>query len=386
MILVFLASLTAGVLGVVNISGINLYYHDLILGFICLYLAGRKYKLIKNAGFVRTVIPFAVISLISLFINTGHLPLSELFQSSLYLVRFLLYFTVYLTVVCLPLESGWWLGGLLASGLIFTLFGYLQYLFFPDLRFLTILGWDPHYYRLTSTFLDPNFAGLYIVLIILLAFNMLGKNLRLFIPVMVFLLGALYLTHSRSGYLAFIGAVTVWVVISKNLKIFIGLLLLVMLLLFIPKGRLDVTDLFRTETTYARLNNWMVTAEFIRKSPIFGFGFNTLKFTAPLAGSTVNNVPSHSSGGIDSSLMVVLATTGVSGLISYLWIFYSAVKLSIREIKLKKSGGMGVLFVCSAAAVFVHSLFNNSLFYPWIMIFLWILIGVIEKETVQKQI
>ena len=49
-------------------------------------------------------------------------------------------------------------------GLLYVWFGLIQYAFLPDTRFLFNLGWDDHYYRLMSTLLDPNFAGMIFVL------------------------------------------------------------------------------------------------------------------------------------------------------------------------------------------------------------------------------
>ncbi|MFH1694146.1 MAG: hypothetical protein ABH880_00035, partial [Patescibacteria group bacterium] len=70
----------------------------------------------------------------------------------------------------------------------------------------------------------------------------------------------------------------------------------------------------------------------------------------------------HSGAGSDSSLLFVLATTGVFGLAAYLAIFTLALQKNT------------CLLACLGALA-VNSLFVNSLFYSAIMVFLWVLLA-----------
>jgi hypothetical protein len=38
--------------------------------------------------------------------------------------------------------------------------------------------------------------------------------------------------------------------------------------------------------------------------------------------------------------------------------------------------------ISALAALLIHSLFNNSLFYAWIMIWWWIFMGIVERDTI----
>jgi hypothetical protein len=40
---------------------------------------------------------------------------------------------------------------------------------------------------------------------------------------------------------------------------------------------------------------------------------------------------------------------------------------------------LAIAFISMISAIIVHSNFNNSLFYAWIMIWIWILLGVVER-------
>ena len=44
-------------------------------------------------------------------------------------------------------------------GVVLSLIGFLQLLYYPDLEPLYRYGYDPHKNRLFSTFLDPNLLG-----------------------------------------------------------------------------------------------------------------------------------------------------------------------------------------------------------------------------------
>lgn len=59
-----------------------------------------------------------------------------------------------------PLKA-WWA---MLPILLTAWFGWWQYLLLPDVRWLYILGWDNHYWRLVSTQLDPGYAGVLLVL------------------------------------------------------------------------------------------------------------------------------------------------------------------------------------------------------------------------------
>ena len=56
---------------------------------------------------------------------------------------------------------------------------------YPDLRNLWYLGWDPHYYRVFATLLDPNYVGILLVLTIFVWIYIWVNNKKLriwFVP------------------------------------------------------------------------------------------------------------------------------------------------------------------------------------------------------------
>jgi O-antigen ligase len=384
LISLFLFSLIFGQLGSVMVfPGVFVYIHDVFL--IILVSVGlikffklRKFKLGTLAG---TILAYIFISIVSLFINVGHLPVSQLAAGSLYLWRWALYSLVYILVIQEYIKAEFWLKILYFAGCLFSLIGLIQYIFYPQLSNLQYLGWDPHYLRLFSTFLDPNFASLFIVLTILSGlffwseFPVWSNTLLIGLNLI-----ALVLTYSRSGYLALFSGIALWTILLKKWRIFGVLIVFGLIFAVIPKSPLDVTRLDRTISSVARIDNWAKSWQLVEKSPVIGFGFNTLAYVKqnPFHTGTGGYI-SRAGAGVDNSMFFILATTGFVGLIAFGWLIAKIYLGGKRIIDKKKNQKVGVLLISSFSAVLIHSLFNNSLFYAWIMIWLWVLVGFCES-------
>ncbi len=84
---------------------------------------------------------------------------------------------------------------------------------------------------------------------------------------------------------------------------------------------------------------------------------------------------SHAAGGVDSSILFLLVTTGVVGLSAYLYLLYMA---NVSDKSKKNTTQIQNLYLSSVCALLMHSLFVNSLFYPWVLLWMWILIASME--------
>jgi hypothetical protein len=67
----------------------------------------------------------------------------------------------------------------------------------------------------------------------------------------------------------------------------------------------------------------------------------------------------HACSGADSSLLFILATTGVVGGLIFLGMLYQMIFLSAGNT-------YGLIFRSSAFALLAHSLFVGSIFYTWV--------------------
>jgi hypothetical protein len=232
-----------------------------------------------------------------------------------------------------------------------VIFGLIQYFFWPDFTSFKSLNWDPHLYRLVSTFFDPTFTALIYLFLIIIAF--LDKKFPFRKIVLVISYLALALTYSRSSYLCFFIAFTFIAYQKKNLKIFLLSSLLIFSTIFLlPRFEGEGTKLERTSSITAKVENYKEGFHLFLKSPIIGHGYNNLFYVRQ-----IKNQNSHANSGFDGSLMTILSTCGLVGLILFL--------LGLKNILIQGNLITKTILI----SVFFHSLFANSLLYPWILLF-----------------
>jgi O-antigen ligase len=359
-----------------NLAGIDIPLQpiDIIVGCGALYALIKKFP--KPAVFKRFIgfLVFAVFSFVfSIFIFKSFNLVYGLF----YLIRLAayIYFISYVwnfakKKININLLKDCLLGVSVAS----AMFGWVQFFTFPDIKPFFVWGWDMHLFRLVGTFLDPTFLGLIIVFGLILSIykNINGWNWKN-ILVTAFLLISLAYTYSRASYLAFIAAVLTIIYLEKKFKELLFFVLgLIVLVFLLPTAKNHSIELFRSFSVVARIEDYQTTLKIFSASPVFGIGYDNMciayqKFVG------FQDFSSHACSGSDSSLLYILATTGITGFIIFLTLLTKIAEL------VKKSVEGRVLIACSLALL-VHSLFSNSLFYPWIFGYILILLILAVKE------
>jgi len=262
------------------------------------------------------------------------------------------------------------LDSLLAVSIFSSLFGWVQFFIVPDIKPFFIYGWDIHLFRLVGTFLDPAFLGLIIVFGLLVSVTRMveAKNKK-YLGIILFLLVSLAFTYSRGSYLALFAGLIVIALYNKILKKVIFFILIFTTLLFaLPTSKNHSIELFRSFSAIARIEDYKTTLQIFSKSPIFGVGYNNMCI-AYRKYIGFQDFSSHHCSGSDSSLLLVLTTTGIAGFIVFVYSIYKI------WVSLKRNSGFQIL-ASGFAAILVHSLFSNSLFYPWIIGYLIILLAL----------
>jgi len=249
--------------------------------------------------------------------------------------------------------------GLLGFGFWTLVWGLGQYLFLPDMRFLSILGWDDHYFRLVGTQFDPNFMGVIFVLLFLLSQTLTveKKTKKIVVGLQVLLLLGLALTFSRSAFLSFVvSQVFFW---RLQIKKYWPIILLTIFIFLIPKPAGEGVVLTRTASIEARLENSHQSVTNLNGWRwLTGKGlFNSTK------DSYVDEIYTRADHATlpDNLVLMILEGTGIVGLMLVLIVgFQVFFHLS------KKYPKANVFLV----AVLVHAMFNNSLFQPFVFIVL----------------
>jgi len=366
------------------------YAHDLVLAtFIFVFLIfsfciKRKFILPPVANLVIIFILFATISLVN---SLRFFSSDEVLIGGLFLIRFFLYFFLYLAVTNFVKKEDvpFWLRTLLGAGLTLAVFGFLQLVFVPDLSFLQPYGWDPHVGRLTSTFLDPNFAGLFLVFsfnlsLALFYFNFLKNYGRVFLVIPLVFLIALILTFSRSSYLAWVGSLFSYGIFLSKKTLFVFLPFFLLAIIFLPRMAERISGAVSLDiTAKARIVSWQNAYKIIRDNLIFGVGYNNYRFAQMKYGFFDLERPEGglSGAGSDSSLLLVFATTGIFGFLVFLAILLRIFLLSFRQ---KNISPAALTVFSSLIALLIHSVFVNSMFYPWISAWFWIILGLMVVE------
>lgn len=284
-----------------------------------------------------------ILSLIPAFFRYGQ---TATLIGLMYSLRWLVYSLFFLCLLLLriPIRNL-----IIFLSCILVISGLFQYFFLPDTRFLLALGWDDHFNRVIGTILDPGFLGLIYVFILLFT-----KNKILWISTFI----ALILTYSRASYLAFLAG------FAFTRKSFLKILLLFTVTVTVttlirPGG--DGVKLERLYSVFSRFSSWQQAIRIFSDNPLLGIGFNVYRYAQRDYG--YENDPkwqsSHANAGSDSSLLFVLATTGIIGIIAYLY-YLKAISYQLKA---------------ATAALLVHSLFLNSLFYPFILLWLALLMA-----------
>ncbi len=438
-ILIALLPVIGELMRVPFLGGQGVLISDVAIGIlvICWVVVkiSKQEKISKNIV-IAPLLFFTGIALFSLLQSLIFLQPTEVLAGSFYLVRFIEY-TLLAVIIADKIKTPQQIKKILYftifSAVLIAIAGFIQLAIYPDLGKLKEFGWDPHINRLVSTWLDPNFVGGLFSLMISLLLGIaiytkgLKKRLGLFIIIAVFA-AALFLTYSRSAYIAAgLGIITIGLLKSRKILIMATILGLAAFSI-LPRAQERANDLIHSAqslmfntaenpdpTARLRIKSWDQTLQLIIKRPLLGGGYNTLR-SVKFQEGFVENTAIHSASGSDSSVLTILATTGILGLIPFLWLYLNVLKQSfrnwnafapsgLRRVNWFTTGspdiasaegnghdrslrrvndingfypqGYGLGLFAGTISLIGHSFFVNSLLFPQIMIFIWILAGIL---------
>jgi O-antigen ligase len=320
---------------------------------------------------IKLFLCFIGVGLISLLINPLHLTLLQLGVSSIYLLRFLS-FGLFFFSLRTDADKAFLQKGLLMSGVSIVILGFLQYFLYSSLRNRFYLGWDEHLHRLFTVFFDPNFAGMFFVLLLLYLWHGLFHKIytqKVLYPLIALTSLALLLTYSRSSYVCLGIGITILFLIEKKkreLRLFFVGIGLLFLLLF-PTFATNNTYLFRVASSLSRVNSYVEGWNIAKDHLVLGVGFNTYRYSVEKSGyhHPSDIAYNHSEAGNDNSFLFVLGTTGIVGLLIYLCFLYSLMKTYAV-------GNAKSIVVASLCVMIVGSFFNNVLFYTPLLFWMFI--------------
>jgi O-antigen ligase len=231
---------------------------------------------------------------------------------------------------------------------------------------------------------EPNTFGGYLLFLGSITAGMLlnaknGRHRQLYIFLILAIVPSLLFTQSRASYLGMIVACFV-IGLSVRHRIVITGILAVSLLLspfFLPQevkdrilytfsqpeesGQIHVGEIRLDTSTSARITSLKQIIKDWPKQPIFGYGVTGYQF-------------------LDSQYPRVLIETGIIGLIAFLYLLYSILKLTInrmRDVKTPDFKGLTIGFFAGYIGLLFHALGANSFIIVRIMEPFWFFTGII---------
>lgn len=344
----------------------SIYLHDILIILLLILYGKDVIKLLPKISKHKYLIAFIALSALSLILATSFLGFLELLISSFYLWRFLAYILFFYILaqkkVALNLQFY-----IYASIVLTLLLGFIQYFYFPSLESIFAANWDRHLNRLAGSWLDTGFTGIILSLQFLYLLNLgklenNSKYLRYLLLVLTFV--AVLLTYSRSSFIALLLGSIVLASSKKMTKIIIPIFIFFIIgLLLLPQTFGEGTKLGRISTINSRLGSWQQGLELFIKKPILGYGFNTIRYVKKDIGWENSKWElSHSASGFENAPITLLVTSGILGAVFYcIWIVKFIVKNN------------NPLFLSSFATIFLHGIFANTWFYPWIILWMGII-------------
>lgn len=347
-----------------------------ILGLNIVGLYKIKFKFPKPPLYIKIAFVFVLIATLSLTITPLNLSQQELLASFSYTVRFLSFvlfgWLIYSNVFPILLRNVSKI--LVFSGLSLSILGLLQLIFIPSLQFLSKDGWDAHEFRTVSTFWDPNFAGAFFVLTLVILAQQWFKNekgkILFFFTAAYF---ALLTTYSRGSYLMFGVSFVLLTILNRSLKLGILTAVCIFGLYLGYSNYLNSSEQPRSDmkatSAQTRVDSWQTGWAVFNRSPLFGIGHNAYRYGLREFGLASNEIISgRGAASNHSSLLHTAATTGIVGFAVFIT-FLGAIFWASWKSYLAKDF-WGPVFLAAMSGILAHSFFANSLFYPSLLIWL----------------
>lgn len=338
---------------------------------------------------------------LNLFWAAGVLSLFFSFDLSgwFYLLRFIIYsssfYLTYYLVKSGILDLYKFLTLVKITSVVLAFMGLIQLVVFPDLEILSEFGYDPHKYRVFSTFLDPNFLGVFLNFgLSLLIFELTSKRFSGLVDFVkrnkstvvssAVLAAAIILTFSRSAYLML--AITLVIILAVRSRRLLGAFFIAALILYLvfPAFNARIQGAINIDRSAGeRFFSWGKGLTIFQENPILGVGFNNIRSYSQRKNllRVFSEDGGNSGAGIDSSLIFILATTGFVGFTGFVLFLVKIIADLIQGFTsagkvFYKPNILSLPLFGLTLGLIVGSFFINSLFFPQVM-FLWFsLLGV----------
>jgi O-antigen ligase len=339
---------------------------------------------------------FVVVNVVAISVATVRFDLTagQVAFSSLYLIRWSLYAGLYLFALTVLRRAA-------APRLIrvaltvcgaFAAFGIIQSIFLPDFAFMIYpdaipyVEWDVQGNRLVSSFLDPNFAGAFIMFGLLYA-HAQAAELKPSYPLLGLFWTALILTLSRSSIIASLLGLGLLTLRTRSFRrLFVPLAVLALIGTLVADRLVQFAASYHKLTLFepsalSRLSAWLLAWQVFADNPLIGVGYNTFGVVRAAYGSAASG---NTAFGSDGGILYMAAVSGIVGvalLCAALWRIMRLGLKSYRSRELPQNVRvLGLTLYAWVPSLLIHSAASNSIFYPFIIGPLFLLAGLCARQ------
>lgn len=238
--------------------------------------------------------------------------------------------------------------------------------------------------RVYSVFGNPNILAEYLVFTIPISVGLMWHSKKLskkiiFLGTTGIMTLALVLTLSRGGWIGFMVAAFIFVILVEKrlllLSIPMGIGALYLLPDTVMNRILSIGNLSDSSNAY-RIKLWDVTMQVIRDNWQAGVGFGHLPFKQTFE-TYIRTMPTYHS---HNTYLQTAAELGIPGLIAFLFFLFVIFKYGYHRLIKSENNYvkiMGASALAGIGGVFAHGLVENVLYLPRIIITFWILVSFV---------
>jgi len=254
------------------------------------------------------------------------------------------------------------------------------------------LWWDPHIWRMLSTWFDPNYLSWYFAFVSSLVIWVIWEDYfkkqkinYLLIWLVLLLISWIIFSYSRSGLLAFlISAWILWLFLSRKILI-IWLIIFILWIWASDRAKERFLDwvesakniFFNTwtmdPTAKLRIKSWETWLDLFYEKPLIWRWFNTLKLVQKEKWAFMTK--SHAASWIDASFITILATTWIFWFLLFLIFIFQILIFNLKNF-LQNKDWFAIWLFAWLIGILVNAIFVNILFFYLFLPVLFVAIGI----------
>jgi len=363
----------------------------MILILTIVYIFKNYKNILKNKKFndwFWAILTFLIAATISIFVSPNLRSAAGLWKA--YFIEPILLLIIFLDLIKSKRDLNFVLRGLFFSAFFASIWAICQKFFGGGIYSLEAWG-QPKIWRATGPFPQPNFLGLYLGPIAILALGQLRQyksrlNNIFYLLVFAFSIYAIFLAHSKGAFLGILLALVFLALMPKKSRYLI-LLIAILIILSIsatPAYQKIIKKItFDSFSGKIRLKIWSETLTMLKERPIFGTGLAGYqkvmeKYHQPYLSEKLK-IPLEIHPYPHNIFLAFWTNLGLLGLFSFLWILYLFFRNGFREINKRK------IFVMAAMiSIIGHGLVDTPYFKNDLAILFWLIIGLILWENMSS--